>query len=439
MPAVIAPARQAAFSILRAVGLDQANTDSLLHATQVDALSQVDRNLCTALVLGTLRWQRVLDAECRRFLARPDLQLSADAHLALRVGAYQLLFLDRIPVHAAIFESVEWAKHSAAERQAGLINAVLRKVAALPKNRNFPAESAYPEWMVTRWRNVYGAEACERICEEGLQEPHTALRLLTPSAEAALLAAGAALTPGKILLNARYATRPLPATFVDAQFQDEGSQLVAELLGNGTRILDCCAAPGGKTAILLANNPQAELLACDIHPTRLHTTQKRLTSAATTDRVEFRIADAAKLTNIGPFDRILCDVPCTGTGTLARNPEIRNRLQPQDLPRQTIRQRAILASALRLLAPGGRLLYSTCSLESEENEAVVEASLAEVSARNFRRVDMRDRFDELIQGGIIQGDAVAELRATGFRDGYLRTIPGTHPCDGFFAALIERS
>jgi 16S rRNA (cytosine967-C5)-methyltransferase len=439
MPAPIAPARQAAFSILRAVGLDQANTDSLLHSTQVDVLSQADRNLCTALVLGTLRWQRVLDVECRRFLSRPDLQLSEDAHLALRVGAYQLLFLDRIPAHAAIFESVEWAKHSAAERQAGLINAVLRKVATLPKNRKFSAESAYPEWMVTRWRSVYGAEVCRRICEEGLQEPHTALRLLTPSAEAALLAAGSALTPGKILLNARYVTSPLPAAFVDAQSQDEGSQLVAELLGNGMRILDCCAAPGGKAAILLANNPQAELLACDIHPTRLHTTEKRLASAGTADRAEFRIADAAKLTNIGPFDRILCDVPCTGTGTLARNPEIRHRLQPQDLPRQTIRQRAILASALRLLAPGGRLLYSTCSLESEENEAVVEASLAEVSSRNFRCVDIRDRFDELIQRGIIRGEAVADLRATGFRDGYLRTIPGTHPCDGFFAALIERS
>ncbi len=439
MSAAIAPARQAAFAILRAVGLEQANSDSLLHSLEVDRLSVADRNLCTTLVLGTLRWQRVLDAECRRFLSRPDLQLSEDANLALRVGAYQLLFLDRIPAHAAIFESVEWAKHSDAARQAGLINAVLRKVAALPKNRIFSAALAYPEWMVARWRKIYGAEACRRICEEGQQEPRTALRLLTPEAEGTLLATGVTLGPGAFLSKARAVEAALPANFAGAQFQDEGSQLVAELLGNGMRILDCCAAPGGKTAIALENNPEAHMLACDIHPKRLATMERRLSLTGISDRIEYRVVDAAKLTNVGPFDRILCDVPCTGTGTLARNPEIRHRLQLQELTRQAERQRAILASALRLLAPGGRLLYATCSLESEENEAVVEGCLKEISTDGFRRIDLRKEFDRLAQQGIVSGEEVSELRATGFCDGYLRTVPGVHPCDGFFAALIERA
>ena len=183
IPASIAPARRAAFDILRKVIRDRGNSDTLLHSIRVNQLSQQDRNLCTTLVLGTLRWQRVLDAECRRFLARPDLTLVEDALLALRVGAYQLLFLDRIPAHAAIFESVEWVKHSEAARQAGLVNAVLRKVAVQPKRRNFTAELAYPEWMIARWQKFYGAEACRNICEQGQTEPQTAVRLLTVDAE----------------------------------------------------------------------------------------------------------------------------------------------------------------------------------------------------------------------------------------------------------------
>ena len=441
MPAAIAPARQAAFDILRKVGLELGNSDSLLHSHQVDALSEPDRNLCTTLVLGTLRWQRVLDAECRRFLSRPDLSLPEDAMLALRVGAYQLLFLDRIPAHAAIFESVEWVKHSGGARQAGLVNAVLRKVAALPKTRTFAAELAYPEWMVARWRKFYGAEACKRICEEGQQEPHTTLRLMTPDAEEALRLHGIAVEPGAFLAKARsIVSSEIGSVLTHTQLQDEGSQLVAELVGHGARILDCCAAPGGKTAVLLQNNPLAQVMACDIHLTRLAIMQRRLASTAGHSRIEYRVADAAGLRDVGPFNRILCDVPCTGTGTLARNPEIRHRLRPQEMARQSERQRAILASAVRLLAPGGRLLYATCSLEPEENEHVVEACLqaARTSVRGLTRLDVREEFDRLEQQGIVKGEAVATLRSSGFRDGYLRTLPGEHPCDGFFAALIER-
>ncbi|MGB8480909.1 MAG: transcription antitermination factor NusB [Acidobacteriaceae bacterium] len=443
--ASIAPARRAAFDILRKVGRGRGNSDTLLHSIQVNLLSQQDRNLCTTLVLGTLRWQLVLDAECRRFLARPDLTLPEDALLALRVGAFQLLFLDRIPTHAALFESVEWCKHSEGARQAGLVNAVLRKVAALPKTRAFDAEQAYPQWMVTRWKKFYGAEACRRICEQGQSEAETAVRLLNGDADEALRSQGMILQPGAFLAKARRIVDgegkaikvSLEAT-AHAQLQDEGSQLVAELLGQGARILDACAAPGGKTAVLLQNNPDAELLACDLHPTRLETMRRRLSTTMNLDHVELRVADAAKLTGLGPFDRILCDVPCTGTGTLARNPEIRHRLQAEELERQAERQREVLSAGLRLLAPGGRLLYSTCSLEPEENAAVVDACLTSTTSGSWHQLDLRQEFDRLEREGIVRGEAVEELRATGFRDGYLRTLPGLHPCDGFFAALIER-
>ncbi|MGH9615811.1 MAG: transcription antitermination factor NusB [Acidobacteriaceae bacterium] len=442
----IAPARQTAFDILRKIARGRGNSDSLLHSLQVDRLSPQDRNLCTMLVLGTLRWQRVLDAECRRFLKQPDQALPQDAMLALRVGAYQLLFLDRIPAHAAVFESVEWSKHSEAAHQSGLINAVLRKVAALPKTTKLTAELAYPQWMVARWEKFYGAEACLRICAQGQTEPETTFRLLNSDAEEDLRSCGIVFEPGAFLANARILvedTRNQNSSVEDlahAQFQDEGSQLVAELLGRGERILDCCAAPGGKTAVLMQNNPGAHVLACDIHPARLAAMRRRLTAAQRQASVEYLLADAATLTGIGPFDRILCDVPCTGTGTLARNPEIRHRLQPEDLTRQAERRQSILSATLRLLAPGGRLLYSTCSLETEENEAVVEACLrsAENSARRWNLLDLREEFDRLTQQGIVHGVAGELLRANGFRNGYLRTLPGLHPCDGFFAALIER-
>ncbi len=443
--ASIAPARRAAFDILRKVGRGRGNSDTLLHSLQVNQLSAQDRNLCTTLVLGTLRWQIVLDAECRRFLARPDLTLPDDALLALRLGAYQLLFLDRIPTHAALFESVEWCKHSEGARQSGLVNAVLRKVATLPRTRVFDAEQAYPQWMVARWKKLYGAAACRKICEQGQMEPEPAVRLLKDDAEEALHSQGMTLQPGAFLAKARRIAGgeakavkvPLEAT-AHAQLQDEGSQLVAELLGQGARILDACAAPGGKTAVLLQNNPQAEILACDLHPARLETMRRRLSETMNLDRVELRVTDAAKLSGVGPFDSILCDVPCTGTGTLARNPEIRHRLQLEELTRQAERQREILSAALRFLAPGGRLLYSTCSLEPEENVAVVEACLPPTANGPWHQLDLRQEFDRLEREGIVRGEAVEELRATGFRDGYLRTLPGLHPCDGFFATLIER-
>lgn len=443
--ASIAPARRAAFDILRKVGRGRGNSDTLLHSLQVDQLSAQDRNLCTTLVLGTLRWQLVLDTECRRFLARPNLTLPEDAWLALRVGAYQLLFLDRIPTHAALFESVEWCKHSEGARQSGLVNAVLRKIAALPKTRAFDAEQAYPQWMVARWNKFYGTEASRKICEQGQREPETALRLLNDDADETLRSLGVTLQPGAFLANARrigageaVTVKESPEVTAQAQLQDEGSQIVADLLGHGSRILDMCAAPGGKSAVLLQNNPDAKLLACDLHAGRLETMRRRLSATMDLGHVELRVADAAKLIGAGPFDRILCDVPCTGTGTLARNPEIRHRLQPEELARQAERQREILSAGLRLLAPGGRLLYSTCSLEPEENATVVEACLGASASGFYQQLDLRQEFDRLEGKGTVRGGSAEELRRTGFRDGYLRTVPGVHPCDGFFAALIER-
>ena len=156
------------------------------------------------------------------------------------------------------------------------------------------------------------------------------------------------------------------------RIQDEGSQLIAELAGHGTEILDCCAAPGGKTAILAERNPTASITACDISPARLKAMQAVL---GQWPGIHFRVLDATELPFREQFDLVLCDAPCSGTGTMARNPEIRHRVTVDDFRRQHDRQVRLLCSAMRAVREGGRLVYSTCSLEAEENEAVVAEAL----------------------------------------------------------------
>jgi 16S rRNA (cytosine967-C5)-methyltransferase len=213
--------------------------------------------------------------------------------------------------------------------------------------------------------------------------------------------------------------------------QDEASQLVALLAGRGERmsaILDCCAAPGGKTALLARRNPRAKVFATELHLHRARLVQ----SLIRLPNVYVVAADACHLPFSCAFDRVLTDVPCSGTGTLARNPEIKWRLKAEDLYDLQSRQVAILKSALAQLAIGGRLIYSTCSLEREENEAVVEAALD--GATEFQVADLKGELELLRQSGeLSSGLDIASLLA----GPYLRTIPGVHACDGFFAAMIE--
>jgi len=231
------------------------------------------------------------------------------------------------------------------------------------------------------------------------------------------------------------------------RLQDEGSQLIAELAAcnpedSGGKIetveietiLDACAAPGGKTLVLAERIPQAHILACESNQKRLADLTARL--AAHSARIEYRLADATALNEDSAFDLVLADVPCSGTGTLGRNPEIRHRLRPEDLGRHAERQRAILSAALRATRPGGRVVYSTCSLESEENEQVVSAVLAE--NQNARQVSLEPRIRALAKTGILTADAERLLNSL-TPEGALLLLPGALPTDGFFVALIEKS
>ncbi|MDR3739832.1 MAG: transcription antitermination factor NusB [Terracidiphilus sp.] len=436
----ISAARSAAFAILREVERGQAHSDALLRAHKVTRLSEADRNLTTALVLDTLRWQLWLDEQVRPLLKRPNGKLDFEVKLALRLGALQILRMDRIPARAAIDESVELTKQSGHKFGAGMVNAVLRKLAerGVEGDASDAAVAAYPAWMTERWARFFGDEAMRAICEHGQTQAATTLRLVAAEAEGELAAAGVATEPGALLTAARHVTAgDATAVLADVRvrLQDEGSQLVAEIAGRGAAILDCCAAPGGKTLILAERNPAARIVAQEASEARLGPLKKRLTTAGA--RVECRLGDASALGEDAAYDVVLADVPCSGTGTLGRNPEIRHRLREPELVRQAERQRAILRGALRAVKPGGRVVYSTCSLEPEENEEVVAAVIAENAHARVTPVD--ERVAAMRADGVLTAEGAEKLTACATSEGYLRLLPGVVGTDGFFVAVLTRA
>jgi 16S rRNA (cytosine967-C5)-methyltransferase len=425
----------------------------LLHSAAHETLSTADHGLATELVMGVVRWRSALDEEITQSSSQAVSKLDLEVLTALRLALYQLRKLDRIPPRAAIHESVELVKRARKRSAAPFVNAVLRKLAAapLPHPSTSTEESfaspeslaralAHPLWLVERWVRAYGLAAAHQICQYDQSVPATAIRLRDPAAENDLRAEGIDLAPGALLASARRVSTAniSPARAAgQAVIQDEASQLVAALVGRGSRILDGCAAPGGKTLAMADSNPDATITAVELHPHRARLLQKLLRSAAASPaarphNIQIITADLQTAPLHATFDRVLVDVPCSGTGTLARNPEIKWRLQPEDLEDLRARQLAILRSALTQVAPGGRLIYSTCSLEKAENENVVEEALKQNSS--FRLLDVRPELDRLEAEGVLTWPDLASLT----RGPFLRTLPGIHPCDGFFAAIFEK-
>lgn len=474
--AAISPARKAAFDILLAVERGHGHSDDLLRGSQVSALYSSDKNLATALVLGVLRWQIRLDHELRPLLKRPKAKLDAEVMIALRMGAFQLWFLDRIPAHAAIDESVELAKQAGHRFAARMVNAVMRRAAEAPRSEmlegtaeELALAAAHPKWIAERWVSFYGLESARAICRHGQEQSRLTIRVAGGDVDAELarteIDAGFRLGPSELLENARTVlVGDLTASDVfrtgRARIQDEGSQLIGEFAAcaGGTlaldekandekkndqkKILDACAAPGGKTLILAERNPEARIVACEVSPKRLDAMRERLDAmrerlAGKGKNIECRLADAAEIDEVGTYDLVLADVPCSGTGTLGRNPEIRHRLRLPDLARHAERQRAILRGAMRAVRPGGRVVYSTCSLEPEENEEVVAAILAENP--NTRQVSLARRIDDLRRQKVLTDSGAERLRRCLTPDGALRLLPGAAQTDGFYLALLERT
>ena len=448
----VSPARNAAFDILLQVEREDAYASELLHSNRYENLSKADHGLATEIVMGVSRWRSLLDAELARFSSQKLAKLDAEVLTSVRMAVFQLMLLDRVPAHAVLHDAVDLVKRARKRSAAPFVNALLRKVNGhaewIAESRNFPRELsstsgeslqklaerfAHPYWIVERWVKAYGVEKTLSVLRWDQQVPTTAIHLPTPEDETVLEKSDVILLKGALLRTAARVeagdlTRTEPFESGRIVIQDEASQLVAMLVGSGMRILDCCAAPGGKTRLIAERNPAARIVASELHPHRARLLRHRVAA----HNVEVIAADILESPLREHFDRVLADVPCSGTGTLQRNPEIKWRLSRQDLRDLQAKQIGILTAAMKYTAPKGRVIYSTCSLEPEENEAVVEKALAADSSFQIRpcRVEL-----ELFQKGgeLIWADINSLLSGP-----FLRTIPGVHPCDGFFAAILEK-
>jgi 16S rRNA (cytosine967-C5)-methyltransferase len=344
-----ATARQIAFDILMAV--EGTGYASDLLAVRCTGLDSRDAGLASSIVLGVLRYRPQLDYLIAHFSGKSG-KLDPEVRNALRMGIFQLRYLDRVPAHAAVGESVELIKRAHKRSATGFANAILRKVNRDPVPwPDRETELCVPAWMLRRWEERFGKETAEGIARAALETPERYIRV--PKGATPPENAEPTEIPGCYRAEAAGGFR----------IQDIGSQSVVSQLNlqPGMQFLDLCAAPGNKTAQALESGIDA--IACDIHSSRL----KHLKNL---DIPLIQLDAEQPLPFDRVFDRILVDAPCSGTGTLAHNPEIKWRLREEDLPGLQATQQRILENAVRALKPGGLLVYSTCSLEWEENEAV---------------------------------------------------------------------
>ena len=446
-------ARRLAYSILLSVETEAAYASELLHSRLDANLDARDAALATELVMGTLRWQRLLDFFIERYTGRKTSTLDREVLIVLRLGIYQLRYLTRMPARAAVSESVELVKHSRKRSAATLVNAALRRASserAQPAAKFGPAGNgavealaishSHPTWLVERWLRSFGEEPTTALLEANNRAPEHACVFLDPARREGVLRslneAGVTSEPGHLLRDAIAVRRGNVAKTEAFRngwigIQDEGSQMIPLLLGAkpGDAVLDLCAAPGGKTmALARLVGKRGRVVATDLHETRLRALRGRLETAGAANVSLVALDGTGRLPFVRTFDGILVDAPCSGTGTLSRNPEIRWRLQVDDLADLHRRQLALVQFALEHLSAEGALLYSTCSLEPEENELVIREALA--AQRGFRLQPLKIPPD-VLASGVNERNLIGE-------DAAFRTFPPAHQTDGFFAALIVR-
>lgn len=448
---MIGPARVAAFRVLREVARGDAQPAAVLAHEHRALEDPRDRALATEIVAGTLRWQRALDAAIAGAAARPLDSIDEGVLLILRLSLYQLLHLDRVPASAVVDDAVSLTRSAAGQARAtGFVNGVLRTLSRSRRQLGRPPRpsagaprqalidylgitQSHPDWLVTRWLDRYGFEHAAAWTEFNNVTPPLTLRanrlvVARDDLRRELLDESELDTaPGRFAPDALVVTSGrLPEARGRFTIQDEASQLVPLLLGAraGERVLDLCASPGGKaTAVAAEMNGNGLIVACDARAKRM-----RLLAAAVRDSR----APNIRLVQVGGrdevpfaqvFDRVIVDAPCSGLGTVRRDPDIRWRRHEADLPGFAEYQRTLLARAARAVAPGGRLVYATCSSEPEENDAVVDAFVA--AHPDFELLNAREI------------DAPRLGPVTDAR-GMLRTLPFAHGLEAFFAAALVR-
>jgi len=451
---MIGPARVAAYDILMAVSAGRADLPSAIALARTALRDERDRALAAEIAAGVQRWRGALDHLIVQFSKRPVARLDAEIVEILRLSAYQLLYLTRVPAAAVVDDAVNLAKRAGKTSASGLVNAVLRAVsrnrAALP----FPARPvdagdrdaaleylsvtlSHPRWLAARWLDRLGFDAAERWLQFNNSAAPLTLRAnrlrVTPEDLAAQLraeqvdTAPGAFAPDALIVQSGHPLRG--AALAQGLFvvQDEASQLVALLAGDdpGRRVLDACASPGGKTTAIAARMGAGSLIvACDVRGRRVDLLH-RTVAASGAQNVRIVQADLLEPLPFSPiFDCVLVDAPCSGLGTLRRDPDIKWRRRERDLAALADAQRQMLSNAAAVVAPGGRLVYATCSSEPEENEAVADAFLR--STRGFETVDALEAAPRL-------PPAVVDAR------GHLRTQPHVHGLETFFGAVFRRA
>lgn len=433
----VAPARVAAFEILRRV--EAGAYASVLLASREEELEPRDRALCYELVMGVLRNQFWLDLTIEHFARRPVTRLDLPVKLALRLGLYQLRFLTRVPQSAAVNEAVNLV-HAARLRSAGsFVNAVLRRATREPAYdpaaaikdpiERLSVSTSHPRWLVGRWDRFFGFREAAALTVANNQPAPLAFRVVHANAEKQIverlrnneaLVTASEIAEGAWRIEQGGELVQNLARAGEIYFQDEASQLVAGIVAArpGDRVLDVCAAPGSKTT-QIALIPGTKVFAGDVH---LHRIRNVIQVAGTQNLANIRCLVLNGNSDLpfraGSFDRVLVDAPCSGTGTLRHNPEIRWRISAQDIEELSHSQRNILQNAVRVVKPGGQLVYSSCSVEPEENESVVK----DFSERNEDFEPVRLTINEKL--------LTAENTA--------RTWPQRDDTDGFFIAAFRR-
>jgi 16S rRNA (cytosine967-C5)-methyltransferase len=442
----ISLARRAAFAILSRVEKEKAFTSILLPLYE-EELKAEDRAFCHELVLGVIRQRTFLDRIVEHFSQKKISKLDLPVVLALRMGLYQMRFMTRVPSHAALNESVELVKAAKVVSAAGFVNAVLRRAQKEPdfdpsagitdEFEGVSVRTSHPRWLLEKWAAQFGFDEAEKLARANNQIPATSFRVnraadnsvLDELAKTGVEFSSSQLAPGCFI--ALRAGRPLYEFAEQGKIvlQDEASQVVAGLvkLEEGESFLDVCAAPGNKTTQIInearARNVASDKVlyaAGDIYPQRLETLRRTLAKARI-ENVKVCEYDATESMPFETerFDWILLDAPCSGTGTIRHNPEIRWSIGADNFAELAAKQTRILANAAKILKTGGRLVYSTCSLEPEENEQVVEEFLR--ANKNFL---------------VVKPDVASELVT---ERNFVRTFPQRDKTDGFFAAVLRKN
>ena len=444
---MIAPARVAAFETVLAVTAGRADLPSALARARQGLGDERDRGLAGEIAAGAIRWQAAADHIVEAFSGRPLGRLDSEIVAILRIGIFQLLHLDRVPASAVVDDAVALAGRAGKRSASGFVNAILRRVsrerATLPLPSDPPIAFlsitlSHPAWLAGRWIERYGVAQATAWCRFDNEAPALTLRVnrLVTTREALardLAAAGVETAPTRLAENGLIVTAGNPlltpiagrGAFV---VQDEASQLVGAAVGarKGERILDACASPGGKTTqMAAAMDDSGTIVAADVRGRRL-ALLARTVAASGARGIRIVRADArGEAPYRAVFDAVLLDAPCSGLGTIRRDPDIRWRRAEADLAALAEAQRVMLARLAGVVRPGGRLIYSTCSSEPEENEAVVEAFLADTP--DFRR--------DAVSAFAGRPDLEELLDA----DGALKTLPFRDGLEAFYAATLRKA